>query len=196
MGERLARHQEVDRGCRPVAQRRHPAHPAAALDGAHLARAGHRQAGGGEHLVPTGADQGEHRPRVGHQRRLDAEQEDHALQPAQQRGAGTGLDIGPDGAVELGEHQVVLDVAVRREQQRLRAAAVGQPLEVLAGQVVQPGEPVGTGDGEDVAVAAVDQAGALGEHALLAQRIAVVRGDRGGRGAGLDGDGAGQGQQR
>jgi hypothetical protein len=33
---------------------------------------------------------------------------------------------------------------------------------------VQPGQPVGTGDDEHVAVAAVDQAGALGELALLA----------------------------
>ena len=57
-------------------------------------------------------------------------------------------------------------------------ARVGQPVEVLAGQAVQPGQPVGARDGDDVAVAAVDQTGALGEQPLLAQRVAVVSGVR------------------
>ena len=55
---------------------------------------------------------------------------------------------------------------------------------MLAGEAVQPGQPVGAGDGEDVAVAAVDQPRALGEQPLLAQRVAVVGGDR----TALDGD--------
>ena len=69
-------------------------------------------------------------------------------------------------------------MAVRREDQRLGAGAVGERVQVLAGQAVQPRQPVGTGDGEDVAVAAVDQARALGEQPLLAQRVAVVGRDR------------------
>ena len=49
-------------------------------------------------------------------------------------------------------------------------------------------QPVGAGDDEDVAVAAVDQPGALGEQALLAQRVAVVGGD----GTALDDDAPGR----
>ena len=76
-----------------------------------------------------------------------------------------------------GEDEVVLDVPGGREDQRLRPAAVGQPLEVLAGQAVQPAQAVGPRHDEDVPVAAVDQPGALGQPALLGQRVAVVRGD-------------------
>ena len=53
-----------------------------------------------------------------------------------------------------------------------------EPAEVLAGQVVQPGEPVGSRDDQDVAVAAVDEAGAFGQRALFAQRVAVMGSDR------------------
>lgn len=113
-----------------------------------------------------------------------------------QCGAGARLDVGPGRAGQLGKHEVVLDVPLRREDQRLAAGAVAEPVEVLTGEAVQPGEPVGTGDGEHVAVAAVHQPGALGQQPLLAQRVAVVGGD-GERGVGrvLDGDGPRAGQQ-
>ena len=95
-----------------------------------------------------------------------------------QRGTRAGLDVGPRRAAELGEDQVVLDVPLRGEDERLGAGGVGQPVEVLAGEAVQPGEPVGAGDGEHVAVAAVHQPRALGEQPLLPQRVAVVGGHR------------------
>ena len=100
-----------------------------------------------------------------------------SVEEGQQRRARAGLDVGPRRAAEVGQHEVVLDVPVRREHQRLAAGAVGQPVEVLAGQAVQPGQPVGAGDDDDVAVAAVDQSGALGQQPLLAERVAVVGGD-------------------
>ena len=108
-----------------------------------------------------------------------------------QRLAGARLDVGPRRAVEVGQDEVVLDVPLRRQDQRLGAGAVGEPLEVLAGQAVQPGEPVGARDREHVAVAAVDQARPLGERALLAQRVAVVGGHR----PALDLHRPGQGEQ-
>ncbi len=67
-----------------------------------------------------------------------------------------------------------------------------------------PGEAVGAGDGDDAAVAEVDDRAARGEHPLLGYRVAVVRRDRGDGGIVGDGvggtrtrhrDGTGQGQQ-
>src|SRR3712207_1658033 len=141
--------------------------------------------------VAARADQGQQRPRVGHERRLDAEHEPHPLQVRLQCRAGARLDVHPGGAGELGEDEVALDVPVRGELEGLRAGAVAELLEVLGEQAVQPGQPVGAGDDEHVAVAAVDQAGALGELALLAQGAAVVRRD----GPVLHRDGAGAREQ-
>ena len=44
---------------------------------------------------------------------------------------------------------------------------------------VEPAEPVGSGDGDDVAVREVDDREALLEEALLAHRVAVVQRDAG-----------------
>jgi hypothetical protein len=49
---------------------------------------------------------------------------------------------------------------------------------VLGDQEVQPVEAVGAGDGDDPAVAAVDDGGLSGHRALLGERVAVVGGHR------------------
>jgi hypothetical protein len=69
---------------------------------------------------------------------------------------------------------VVLDMTVRREHQRLGGASIGQLGQVLAGQVVQPAEPVRARDRDDAAVAPVNPADLLGQRALFPQRIAVM----------------------
>ena len=53
----------------------------------------------------------------------------------------------------------------------------GQVADVLGEQQVQPAQPVVAGDGDDAAVREVDEAGAVGEGALLAEQVAVVGGD-------------------
>ena len=56
--------------------------------------------------------------------------------------------------------QVVLDVAVRGQDQRLGARVRRQVVQLLGGQRVQPAQPVRAGDGDDAAVGEVDRAGA------------------------------------
>lgn len=68
-----------------------------------------------------------------------------------------------------------------------------QLLDVLGEQQVEPAEPLGAGDGDDPAVGQVDEAGAVGEGALLTEQVAVVGGHAFVHA--LGGDGAGQGQQ-
>ncbi len=48
---------------------------------------------------------------------------------------------------------------------------------MLGEQQVQPAQPVLAGDGDDAPVGEVDESGAVGEGALLAEQVAVVRGD-------------------
>ncbi len=88
----------------------------------------------------------------------------------------------------------MLDVAVGGEDQRLGGLSGGQLADVLGEQQVQPAQPVLAGDRDDAAVGEVDESGAVGEGTLLAEQVAVVRGDAFVHA--LGGDGAGQGQQR
>jgi hypothetical protein len=88
----------------------------------------------------------------------------------------------------------VLDVAVRGEDQRLGRLARRQLADMLGEQQVQPAQPVLAGDGDDTAVREVDESGAVGQGALLAEQVAVVGGDA--FVGSLGGDGTGQGQQR
>ena len=53
-----------------------------------------------------------------------------------------GLDVDPGGGAVVGQRQVTLKVALRGQDQRLLGAAGSQPLQVLAGEAVQPGQPV------------------------------------------------------
>ncbi|CAM5227171.1 hypothetical protein SVIOM74S_03016 [Streptomyces violarus] len=87
----------------------------------------------------------------------------------------------------------MLDVPVGGQDQRLGGLSGRQFADVLGEQQVQPAQPVLAGDGDDPPVGEVDETGAVGEGALLAEQIAVVRGDAFVRA--LGGDGAGQGQQ-
>ena len=110
---------------------------------------------------------------------LDAEQEAHAVEERHQLAGGAGFHDQPGALAVVTDPQVVLDVAVRAEQQRLGGLAGGQRGEVLGGQRVQPGQPVGTADADDAVVGQVDDTLAGGEPALLAHRVAVVRRDAG-----------------
>jgi hypothetical protein len=53
------------------------------------------------------------------------------------------LDDEPGGRAVVDQVQHVLDVPVGAQQQRLGGAARAQGVELLAGQAVQPGQPVG-----------------------------------------------------
>ncbi len=125
---------------------------------------------------------------------LDLVEELHRLQVGDQRVLGAGLDMGPGRRAVVHQVQRVLDVAVRGEDQRLRGLARGQLADVLGEQQMQPAQPVRAGHGDDPAVREVDETGAVGERALLAEQFAVVGGDTFVHA--LGGDGTGQGQQR
>ena len=157
----------------------HPAHEAAAVQRLGPQRRRHRQPGLREHGRGLRADEREHGPVGADVGGLDALEEPHLLQVGEHLGRGARLGVDPDGAAELGELPVLLDVPVRGQHERLGRVAVAERAQVLGGDGVQPAEPVLARDGEDVAVAAVDHAGARGQHALLAQRVAVVPGHAG-----------------
>ena len=66
--------------------------------------------------------------------------------------------MGGEGLAVVDAGEGVLDVALRAEDQGLGPHAGREALEVLGGEAVQPGQPVGTGDPQDVAVRQVDEA--------------------------------------
>ena len=108
-------------------------------------------------------------------------------------GGPAGLDVGGEGGAVVHAVEGVLDVALRGEDQRGHRHAGRQALELLGGQGVQPGQPVGALDPDHAAVGEVHEAVAAGQGALLAVEAAVVRGD-----AGVDAlavDGVGQVEQ-
>ena len=73
----------------------------------------------------------------------------------------------PQRRAVVSKREVVLDVALRAEHQRLCGLAGGQVLDVLRGQAVQPGQPVLPGDAQDAPVRAVDLACVAGQRSLL-----------------------------
>src|SRR6266542_1002522 len=77
----------------------------------------------------------------------------------------------------IDQGEVVLDMAVRAEHERLGARVRGEMLHVLRRQAVHPGQPVGAPDPHHTAVAAVGKADRSYHGPLLGDRIAVVRGD-------------------
>ena len=188
---------------------RHPAHPPAGGQLANVVHSGrswwhgaggelrtwHRDdvrlghagdAEGGERVLHARADQRQQRPVGGGVARLHPGQEAHLLQEREQLRGRVGLHVQPGGRAILGDHRVVLDVAVRGQHQRLGALPGAQPAEVLRGQVVQPAQPLLAGHGQDPAVRPVHQADGGGEGALLGHRVPVVRGGRFVRRPGLD----------
>ena len=108
-------------------------------------------------------------------------------------GSGAGLGDDPRRRTIVDEMQLVLDMAVRAEDERGRGLPRGEVLDMLAGEAVQPAEAVGTGDPQDVAVRQVHEALSSGQAALLGVEGAVVRGDRGVDA--VTGDGSGQGEE-
>src|SRR6266516_7405796 len=88
----------------------------------------------------------------------------------------------------------MLDVPVRAENECLGGVAGRQLLQALRAEAVQPGQPVRSGDLDDAAVRAVDQAGRADQRPLLAVRIAVMRCDP--DVAAVGGNGARGGEQR
>ncbi len=69
---------------------------------------------------------------------------------------------------------MLLDMAVRREDERLRGLAVGEVVDVLGDDRMQPGQPVGAADRQDISIGPLNDAGGTSERPLLAERIAVV----------------------
>ena len=108
---------------------------------------------------------------------LHPQHEAHRVEVVDEGLGGVRLDVDPGGRAVVRERQVVLKVALRGQDERLRGAAGGEPLQVLAGQAVQPAQPVRAGDLDDAPVGPVDEDLAFRHRALLAHRVAVVRGD-------------------
>ncbi len=125
---------------------------------------------------------------------LDPVEELHRFQVGEQRLLGAGFDVRPGGLAVVDQVERVFDMAVRGEDERLGGLVRGEVADVLGEQQMQPAQPVRTGDRDDAAVGEVDESGAVGECALLAEQVAVVGGDAFVHA--LGGDGAGQGQQR
>ncbi len=90
------------------------------------------------------------------------------------------------------ERQVVLDVSLRRQHQRLRPLTGRQRRHVLGDQAVQPAEPVRAGDAQDRSVRQVHRGETPRERPLLGVGVAVVRRDTAVRRVGGDGSRAGQ----
>ena len=136
----------------------------------------------------------EHGPVGGDVGDLDAQHEPHRVQPRRQRRRTV------PGSVVI---QVVSPSSTRCRSCSMwplglstsdSADVSGREAgEHLGGDRVQPGQPVGAGDRHDPAVGQVDGGEALGEQPLLAQRVAVVRGDA--RVGAVGRDGAGRREQ-
>ena len=84
--------------------------------------------------------------------------------------------VNPDRCAVVDELQVMLDVALRTQNQSLRTDARSQPFDALRRQVVQPGQPIDAADPDDAALRQIDEASAVRQLPLFAERIAVVRG--------------------
>jgi len=93
--------------------------------------------------------------------------------------------VHPHRGAVIGQGQVVFHVPGRAEDESLRARTGRQPFQALRGEAVQPAQPVRAGDPQHAAVGPVDHRRRLVGRALLAHRIAVVRGDALVRPAGL-----------
>ena len=93
------------------------------------------------------------------------------------------------GCPVVGQRELVLDMALRAQHERLRGRAWLQMLQVLGRQAVQPAQPVGAGDPQHSAVGLIDYAPAGRQGALLGVGIAVVCGDARVRPGGRDSSG-------
>ena len=139
----------------------------------------------GRDVAGGGTEHGEHRVVLADVGHLDPQHEPHGLEELHQRRGGARLHVHPHRGAVIGQGQVVFDVPVRAEDERLRGRSGGQPVQLLRGQAVQPAQPVRPGDPDDAAVGPVHDARRLLGRALLAHRVAVVRGHALVRPAGL-----------
>jgi len=119
------------------------------------------------------------RPIGGDVGNLDAEHEPHGVKELDKRSGGAGLDLNPRRLSVVDEQQVMLNVALRAQHQRLRAYTGREFVESLRGQIVQPRQSVGAAHPNHVAMRQVDHPGDGGQMSLLADRIAIMRGDTG-----------------
>ena len=173
------RDDEVEHGGAPSPIGGHAADEAAGPGPALVPAVGRRQSRARPGPRAPSGPRAKHRPVVGDQRRLDAEQEAHLLQEVDQRRPGAGLDVGPGGAAEVGEHEVVLDVArsATGPAPRCRCRRPSRSrcwLVRLCSQVSRSAPGTATTSRSLRST----RPGALGEQPLLAQRVAVVGGDR------------------
>ena len=111
-------------------------------------------------------------PVVGRVDDLDPQHELHAVQPGGQRDRRLGEQ--PGGLAVVDDARRVLDVPLRAEHEQLRRGPRRQRGQLLRGDRVQPGQPVGAGDGDDAEVRLVHHRAAAGQRALLGGRVAVV----------------------
>ena len=93
------------------------------------------------------------RAHVGH---LDAQHEAHGVEVGDERRGIAGLDRDPRGGPVISQVHLVLDVAVRAEDECGGRGARGQGLEMLSGEAVQPRESIGSTDGDDSAMRQID----------------------------------------
>ncbi len=161
-----------------------------------LLRRGLRQVTSRDRLRCLRAHEREHGVLAGDVGGLDAQHEPHRFQELQQRPGRARLDVRPQVRPVVGQDQVVLDVPVRAQDQRLGGVTGREVLKVLGGEAVQPGQPVRAADPDHPPVRPVDQAQAAVQRALLGERVAVVRGDPGVGPFRIGGDRPGRRQQR
>ncbi|SLH51020.1 Uncharacterised protein [Mycobacteroides abscessus subsp. abscessus] len=156
-----------------------------------------RQFGDAEGLAQPGdlgAEQAQH-GMVGGLGGLGVGPEDHLRQEVQQGGPAVGFGVDPDGAVEVAEHEMVLDAAVQVEVEVLRRLPVAEVRDVLTGDGVQPAQPFAAGDAQHEPVGTIHDRDPLDRGALLTERVAVVPGHRGVRRTGRTRDSARDGEE-
>ncbi len=110
-------------------------------------------------------------------RDLDAQHEAHAVKPRGKRGALAGLDQQPQLVLVGQDADVEFDAALDRQQQRLGALARAQFQQHLAGERVEPAQPVFAGEGHHVEVGHVGHRGSREQPALFGAQFPVVGGN-------------------
>ncbi len=110
---------------------------------------------------------------------LDAQHESHRCKEIDERLGVGRFHVNPDRFAIVDELQVMFDVTLRAENQRLRTDAGCESFQALRRQVVQPRQPVDARDSDDAAMRQIHESGAVRQLPLLAERIAVVGGHSG-----------------
>jgi hypothetical protein len=110
---------------------------------------------------------------------LRAHHELHPLEERHERSGAARLGVQREGLAVVGADERVLHVALRVQHQHRQRDAGRERLEVLGGERVQPGQPVGALDADHLAVGEVHEAVSGLERPLLAVERPVVRRHRG-----------------